>query len=322
MGKIGYSGSIFTIHITPTVMKMAKKITLTSYLYVLILALCWSPSFMFIKIAVQEIPPITLAFCRVALSGIVLTAICKYQGIKLLKYLHKWPKFLMMGFFMMALPFSFINLGEVYISSGLAAIILSTIPLFTALIANIMIKDYEPLTKRTLMGVILGAIGVTIVYLPYLQDGMPSSSFGILFIIIAAISYALAMVLARKYLQGLPSLVGPTFQILAASVLLLPISLLIDKPYEMSLPSIAPVASVFILGSMETAFAMYMLHKSIALSGATFTSLNSLVVPILAVLLGAVFLEEKLYINAYLGGAIILIALVIANPYIAKDKSS
>lgn len=293
-----------------------------NYIYVLILALCWSPSYLFIKIAVEDFPPATLALSRISIAAAVLYIICKYQKIRLLDHIKLWPKFLFVGITMTALPFSLINSGEVHITSGLTAIILATIPLFTAFFAQIAIRDHEPLKKRTLFGIIVGFFGVICVYFPVLLQGEIKSSLGILLMLFAATSYAVSTVFTRKHFQDLPSLVGPTYQMIMATIVLLPFAFIYDKPFAMPIPSLGPVLSVIALGLVGTAFAMFMYYKSIKLSGATFTSLNALIVPILAVVLGAIILDEKLMVNAYFGGVIILIALIIANPCFSRKKDT
>lgn len=109
---------------------------LTNFLWILLLAAIWGPSFLFIKVAVAEIPPITLVMSRVALASLALYLILRFQGRNLPRLGRVWRHFAFMGFFANALPFVLFSWGELYVDSALASILNGTTPLFTVVLAS------------------------------------------------------------------------------------------------------------------------------------------------------------------------------------------
>ncbi len=118
---------------------MKKDQLKNSFLFFLF-ACCWGPSFLFIKVAVEYLPPILIANLRVAIGALLLYVILKFRKVELPKFGPVWKHFAVMGFFSCALPFSLFAIGEQYIDSSLAAILNGTTPLFTLMIAHFLLK--------------------------------------------------------------------------------------------------------------------------------------------------------------------------------------
>ncbi len=142
---------------------------LKNFLWLLLLASLWGPSFLFIKVAVGEIPPLTLVVGRVGVAGLLLYIALRMQGKNLPKFGPIWKRFAVVGFFSNALPFFLFSWGEQYIDSALAAILNGTTPLFTIVLAHFFIAD-DRMTRVKVTGTLLGFVGLVLLIFPSLLD--------------------------------------------------------------------------------------------------------------------------------------------------------
>jgi len=277
------------------------------------LALCWGPSYLFIKIAVQELGPITIAASRLLIGAVFLFVIILLRRRNLWKYRHMWMHFLFMGIFLNAFPFSMINYGEQYVSSGLAAIVIAMNPIFTAIIVRF--TSSEPFSLRKLFGISIAFLGIILIYYRSFFDQNVGNEVGVIMITIAALSYAVSTVYARKFLHGMPPLVAPTAQLILSSIILIPLSFIFEHPH---IPSSEALGAVIALGILGTGLAFFIFYELLRRKGAVYVSLNALVSPIIAVILGWIILGEQLSWNSYLGGFIVIAGLAIMNPLIGR----
>ena len=285
---------------------------LQNFLWLLFLAALWGPSFIFIKIAGEDIPPFTLVLGRVGVAALVLAVMLRWQGRNLPKFGPIWKHFAFLALVHNALPFALFNWGELHIDSALAAILNGTTPLFTILFAHFLIAE-ERITPAKIGGMLVGFGGLVTLIAPALFDGVHATTLGLLAITIACVSYGIAIVYARLHLRGLPPLVAPTAQLLLASLYMLPLSLLVDQPFRLPLPSLAAIASVLALGVLGTAVAFVIYYMLIENTSATYVSTVTYIVPIFGVALGVLVLGEQLQWNAYVGCALILVGVMIVN---------
>ena len=172
---------------------------------------------------------------------------------------------------------------------------------------------------QKVIGILLGIIGLAFVFVPSLE-GSYRDTQGILMVIAASVGYAFAMVYSKKYLQGLPSLVAPTWQLMMAAAVALPLCLVLEKPYTLSLPSFEAMASVMGLAWIGSALAFIFYYRVIEVAGASYLSYSTLLFPLFALALGVVFLGERLTWNAYVGGVLILSGLGIATELVKRKK--
>lgn len=288
------------------------KKQLEIFFLILILACCWGPSFLFIKISVLDIPPLSLVFGRLLLGGSMLWLIMRAQGHKLWTYRREVLHFFVMGIFACGAPFFLISMGELYITSSLAAIINSTTPIFTALLAHACIKtDRINLNKG--VGIIMGFFGILVVFLPSVLGKKEIDPFGTFLVFMAATSYAVGMVYSKKHFHEIPSIVGATGQLLAASVMLGPLAFIIEKPYLLPNPPLLAWSGMLGLAILGTATAFPIFYKIGKLAGATALSTSALLFPVIGIFLGVMVLDESVGPNAYVGSAIIFSGLAIAN---------
>jgi drug/metabolite transporter (DMT)-like permease len=285
---------------------------LKNFLWLLFLAALWGPSFLFIKVAVTEIPPLTLVVGRVGLAGIALFLILRAQGRNLMPWGQIWAHLAVVAVVQNALPFVLFSWGEQYIDSGLAAILNGTTPLFTLMLAHFFTTD-DRLTPTKAVGTVIGFGGLLILIGPSLLAGVQATAWGLLAVTIASASYGVAIVYSRRHLRGLPSLVGPTTQLLLAALFMMPLALLFERPFELPIPAWPALGSLFALSIFGTATAFVIYYYLIERVSATYVSMVTYLVPIFGVILGILILDEQLGWNAYLGCALILLGVMIVN---------
>lgn len=280
-------------------------------LLLIFLASLWGPSFLFIKVAVADIPPLTLVLGRVAIGATLLYAVLRSRGGKLPSG-NIWKHIAIVALFHNALPFVLFGWGEQHISSALASILNGTTPLFTIILAHFFVAD-DQLTPTKIAGVVLGFGGLTLLSWPSLTGGMQATLWGILAIVIASLCYGVAIIYTRNHLRGLPPLVAPTSQMLMATLYLLPLSLLVDKPFQMAMPSWQALGSMAALGILGTALAFIVYYRLLEVADPTYVSMVTYVVPVFGVILGVLVLHEQLTWHTYAGFALILVGVMIVN---------
>lgn len=282
------------------------------FIWLLILALLWGPSFLFVKVAVQDIPPLTLVAVRVSLAAVMLYGILRAQGHSLPKFGSIWKHFAVMGFLYNAVPYVLLSWGQQYIDSAPAAILIGTTPLFTMILAHLFMAN-DRLTSTKTVGVIVGFGGLVVLLAPALLGGLQATIWGLLAAVVAAASYGGAIVYAQKTLRGLPPLVGPTAQLTMAAIYLLPLSFVVERPYTMSLPSWSAIGSLLLLTVFSTALAFVIYYRAMEISSATTLSMVTYMIPIVATILGVMVLHERLGWNAYLGCVLVVLGVMVVN---------
>jgi drug/metabolite transporter (DMT)-like permease len=292
--------------------KKRKFMGMHNFLWLVVLAALWGPSFLFIKVAVAEIPPLTLVAGRVGIAAALLLAMLRLQGGSLPKSRRLWMHFAVVGLFSNALPFALFSWGELYIDSALAAILNGTTPLFTMVLAHFFIAD-DRLSPVKVAGALLGFGGLALLIAPSLMGGVQATTLGLLAVTAAAASYGIAIVYTRQNLRGLPPLVGPVAQLTMASIYIVPLALIIEQPYRLPMPSWAAAGSLLTLAVFGTAVAFIVYYRLMERTSATYVSMVTYVVPVFGLALGIIVLAERPAWNAYAGCALILAGVMIVN---------
>ncbi|UXX80249.1 DMT family transporter [Reichenbachiella carrageenanivorans] len=285
---------------------------LKNLLLLLVLATLWGPSFLFIKIAIVEISPITLAALRIGLAAILLHIWLFIKGYEFNRSWTFWKHVTVAGFFAQALPFALINWGEQYIDSSIASILNGLTPLATVVIANFAIAD-ERMTVERIVGTTLGFIGLLVLVSPNLVSGADASVLGIVAVAIAAVSYGVGLVYSRLYLIKEKPLYAPSSQLLVAAAYLIPFALLVEGPVAWATLSWGAIGSLLVLGTFGTALAFVIYYKILTSASASYLSLVTYLMPIYGVALGIIFLDEILAVEAIIGAVLILLGIMIAN---------
>jgi len=266
----------------------------------LVLGAIWGTSFLFIKIIVTEIGPMTLVAGRLGMAALVIWMLLRVLRVSPPRERRTWAAFAVVGLLNGALPFTLISWGEQFIPSGWAALLQATTPLFTILLAHILTRD-DRITPTKALGVALGFCGVGLLMLPQIREGLTTWLWGMLAIVGSSVSYALASIFARKQLQGQPPMASAAGQFTMGFFYMLPLALTFERPLDISLSSGA-LASWVTLAVLGTVIAYIIYYALLARTSATFTTMVTYIVPINGLILGALVLHEPL-------GPLVLISL-------------
>ena len=283
------------------------------WMLLVLLSVVWGGSFFFNGIALREFPTLSIVTARVGLAALALLFLMKMlgQGIQLNRQILK--AFFGMSFLKNVVPFSLIVWAQQHIASGVASILNATTPLFTMLVAHWFTTD-EKINPRRLLGVLTGMGGVGLMMG---LDSMESSEFHLLgqsAILLAAFSYGLAGVYGKRFAQlGIPTLATATGQLCASSMILLPLTLWIDQPWTMAMPSIEGMGSLLGIALLSTALAYVIYFRLLKTAGATNLLLVTLLIPVSAIILGVFLLDESLEPQHLSGMAVISLGLLIMD---------
>ena len=248
-----------------------------------VLSILWGGSFFFNGVVLRELPPLTLVLLRVALASIVLLPLLWVYRIRFPTGFSGWKPFIAIGLLNNVLPFSLIVVGQTYIPSGLASILNATTPLFTVVV--MAAAGEEKLHARRIAGVVTGLIGVVILH----GGGIDGKGFesgqgiGILLCLAAAFSYGLSALLARRRLSNSPPLGTATFQLLASTVMMIPVAGFVERPWQLPMPGAATWLAVIGLAALSTALAYIVFFQILRRSGATNVMLVTLLIPVTAI---------------------------------------
>ncbi|MBW6422746.1 DMT family transporter [Rhizobium sp. XQZ8] len=295
------------------------KPSATAWALILVLGLIWGGSFFFARIAVKEVPPFTLVFFRLFLAALALHIYLHGRHGLYETLAARWREFAVMGLVNNALPHTLIFFGQTEIGAGLASILNATTPIFTVLIANRFTTD-EKLTTAKLAGCIAGLAGTAVLIGPGLTNAASVPLWALVLPVLAAISYGVAGTYGKRF-RGLPAPVSATGQLTASSLMMLPVSLIADQPWSLPMPSLHAISAILGLALLSTAFAYLLFFRILAMAGATNASLVTLVVPPSAILLGVIFLGERLESTDLAGMALIGLGLIILDGRLLRSRS-
>ncbi len=284
-----------------------------NYGYIVLLMLLgsiWGASYLFIKIGVSEMGPLTVAMVRVLVGSLVLLAITVLRRERLPRQAREWLRFAGAGLLNAFIPFTLLAWGTQFIPSGLSAILGATMPLFTFVLAILL--DGERLTAGRAAGMVISFGGIVVLTIPQLvQGGLRASLWGQAACILASLSYALAIIYARRNLRGYSPLAASLGQVGTGWALLFPFALL-DRPWAYN-PSPRAILALLALGALGTGVAYIIYHRLIQTAGATAASVVTYITPLFGVFWGRIVLGERLSWNALAALMIILVGLVLIN---------
>lgn len=277
----------------------------TEWVLLIALSILWGGSFFFVGVAVAELPPFTIVLLRVALAAIALHLALRALGVAMPWNRDAWLAFFGMGLLNNAIPFSLIVWGQTQIASGLASILNATTPLFTVLVAHVLTAD-ERLTRARLAGVLLGIAGVVVMIGPAAMADLGRDVLAQLAVLAAALSYACAGVFGRRFKRmAVAPLATAAGQVSASSLLILPLALMVDRPWTMPVPGVTAFAAILGLALLSTALAYYLFFRILAAAGAVNLLLVTFLIPVSAILLGCLVLGEVLTLAQLAGMALI-----------------
>lgn len=291
------------------------------WLVLLFLALIWGGAFFFIGVAVRHVPPLTYVWLRLTIGAAGLWTYLIVRGERIRLPRQIWGSILLLALLNNALPFTLFGWSQTHIASGLASILNATTPIWGVVVAHFLTED-ERMNPRKLAGVLLGFGGVATMIGPSLLSNLGTSGLAELACVAAALSYALAAVWARRFRRlGISPLSVTTGQLTAGALMMLPMSMFVDKPWTHAFPPLSAVASITALALVCTALGYVLYFRLIDHAGATNALLVTLLVPPVAILLGGLFLGETLAPQDFAGLALIALGLAAIDGRVITSLS-
>ncbi len=277
------------------------------------LALIWGSAFFLITVILKEVPPNTMVFMRLALAVPPMLLWLHFTGERMPRDITRWWQFLILGALNIALPFILFAWGQVRLSSGLASVLNATTPLWGVIVAHYLTRD-EKMTALRLGGVIIGFSGVAVMTGGDALSGSGDTAVAQLACVGATLFYALASIYAKRMgNEGLSVMQIATGQICTATVMMVPVVLLTETPWTGPMPSTGAWAAMVTLSVVSTSLAYLLYFRLIASAGATNALLIPFLIPPVAILMGALFLNETMTIGQFGGIALIALGLAVLD---------
>lgn len=275
------------------------------------LGIIWSASFLWIKIALNEIGPTTLVAWRV-LFGLL------FAGGAVIVQRKAWPRdwaawspFIVLGMTSVAIPFFLITWGELSIDSAVAAILNATVPLFTLVIAHLFLQD-DKMTVQRVIGLFVGFSGVVVLLSKDMTTGAHSSTLGQGAVILASIFYAVSSVYARRKTGSAPGLVRGAAPLVSATLVMWLVAPALESPFKIPQLPVTWIAILW-LGVLGSGLALilwyYLLHEI----GPTRSTMVTYIFPLVGVILGVIFLDELLSWQLVVGALLIISSIIVVN---------
>lgn len=296
----------------------------------LMLSICltamWSPSFLFIKLAVEELPPFTVVAARVSIAAMCFIAVLLFLRRSLPTSGKFWMHSIMMALFSSVCPFCLFCYAEQSIESALAGILNGCSPMFTALLAQIFVAS-DRISVKKAIGISFSFVGLVCLFAPNIANGMSGTSIGMLAATTATFCYALSHVYAKLFVTGQKPFIAPAAQLIASSVILIPIAFYYDSPWTLPMPSLYAIGGVLGMALLGTFTAFIIYYYLIEHSGPTAISMIACFFPAGAMLLGFVFLGERMTIGSLAASGLILLGLMTVNdviriPFLSREEEA
>jgi len=276
----------------------------------IVLGIIWSSSFMWIKIALEEIGPTTLVAFRVLFGFLFCAAIIFIQRTNWPAKFNEWWPLLFLGLINQAIPFFLISWGQQAIDSSVAAILDATVPLFTIVIAHFFLDD-DKMTVFKVTGLLIGFIGIVILLSEDVGESA-SSVMGQAAVVLASMFYAISGIFIRRKTQNTPGYIRSGIPLLSATFIMWPFAFITESPIQFPQSGITWISLLF-LGIVGSGFAFVLAYYLIHEIGPTKLSLVTYIFPLGGVILGVVFLNEQMTWQILLGGTLIVTSLAVSN---------
>ncbi len=275
-----------------------------------LLALFWGSSYLFIRIAVETIPPVTLIALRVSLAALLLCALVRLQGYRLPQDKRTWMALGVQAFLNSFGAWTLLAWGQQYVESGLAGVLNSTSPIFVFFL-TLTITRHETLSARRLTGAILGLLGVALIMGVDALDGLGQEVLAQAAVLFAAFLYALAAIYGKRFGHLPPSVTAASAMIWSAAVLI-PASLLLEAPWRLD-PSNEGLAAAAALGIFCTAGALLIYFRLVRTLGSIGVTSQSYLRSGISVLLGVLILGESFSPPIAFGLAAAVLGVLLIN---------
>lgn len=282
--------------------------------------LAWGTSFLWIKIALEEIGPFTLVSYRVAFGCATVWLLVYFLRLRLNFTSRQLRAMILLGIIYTAVPFVLISWAETRIDSGLAGILNGSMPLYTMVLAHFFLPD-DRMSVPRVIGLVTGFAGlVLLVSRDIGPEGFQGSLWGQLGVVAAAICYAVGVILIRRRLQGVHSVQIAAVALSLALLLVFPVALLVEHPFAIPVRPQTWIACSW-MGILSTGLSylagVYLIHAW----GATRSALVTYAFPVTAVLLGVVFLGERPDWRVFVGGLLVIGGIALVNARLSRKPA-
>jgi drug/metabolite transporter (DMT)-like permease len=275
-------------------------------LLLIVLSTLWGASYTFIRVGVETIPPVTLIATRTLIAGLLLIVWMSVSGVAMPGSWVIWKRLFVQAFLNSVIPFTLIAWAEQYVEAGVATILNSTAPVFVFFVTWFLTK-HEAVTTRKLVGVIAGLLGICLIIGFSALNGLGDQVLPQLAIVAATICYAGAAIYGRSF-QGLSPLVPAAGSLIAGAIVLIPISLIFDRPWALQ-PSFNSTAALLLLSVFSTAIAFVIYFRLVQTLGSVGTTSQAYLRVPIGVAIGAIFLGESLSPTIWMGLGCVVIGV-------------
>lgn len=287
---------------------------LKNYLTLLAIGLIWGSQFIFQEFALVSFSPIWIGATRAVIGAITLIVICKSLGIKGTG--NQWVLFSVIGLLEAAIPFVLVPWGQQHLDSSIAAILMGTLPFYVLLLAPIFVKGARINIANTI-SVVVGFSGLLVLFYPELSGAGKVNLVSSMAIVVAAICFAIALLLLNRVRNEHPLIVARN--VLSVASIQLIIIAFITAPFEYQEASTTALFSLLYLGAVCAGIVYYLYMMCIKNAGPVFTSMTNYIVPAVGVFIGALVTNDAIQMNTWIALIVILCALFI-NQVLSKNE--
>jgi drug/metabolite transporter (DMT)-like permease len=275
------------------------------------LGFCWGSSYLFIKIGVGSIPPLTLIAGRLGIGALMLAIVVWRAGVTLPRDRRTYGHLIAMAVLNIVIPFTLITWAEQAVPSALASILNGTVPLFTIVFAALFLHD-EPITVNRVVGLLVGFAGVFVLTGRTLGDASSGSIAGEVALVLSAVSYGAGNVYARRNVRSLAPVHQAFFQVAIAFAIVVALAAVVDRPWTVQ-PAPDAIFAVVWLGVLGSGFAYLFFFRLLSRWGSTRSSLVAYLLPVVGIVLGAVVLREAVDARVLAGTALVIGGVALVN---------
>lgn len=303
-----------------TAMTPQTSLSSRAWTELVLLGLIWGGSFLAIRTALDEIGPLTSVLHRTGWATLVLWAVVAVKRLPLPKDPKVWGAFVVMGLLNNVIPFSLMAWGQLHIPTGLTSIFNAATAVFGIVVAALVFAD-EKLTARKALGVGIGFLGVCLAIGLDALRAFDTTSLAQLAIVAGTLSYALAGAWARKRLGGIPPVIAAAGMLTGSTLCMLPLVLTVEGVPSLSLAA-STWAAIGYYAIVATALAYLLYYRVLAMAGSGNLLLVTLLIPPVAITLGALVRDETLHPGEYLGFAVLALGLSIIDGRLWRRRAT
>ncbi|UCG51238.1 MAG: EamA family transporter [Candidatus Latescibacterota bacterium] len=281
------------------------------------LCLIWSSTWIMIKVGLEGAPPVTAAGIRFIIASIIIFAILRHQRIKLPRERTFLYLSLFLGLFQIAVPYALVYWAEQFITSGLTSVLFSTMPLTVAILARLFLGD--PLTLPKVGGILIGTLGVVVIFSDGLSLGGREGLWGITAVLLSAFFASLSSIAVKRYSRAYHPLASIFVPMIVGGIVLVTGGRLIEMHRTIRFDTLTVTSIVYlaVFGSVAAFGLYYWIIKHIDV---TILSYQTFIIPSLACLIGWIFLRETVTLRVAMGGGMIIAGIALATLSRSREK--